>query len=283
MKNTMLHEIYINSIQTGIAIVLIIISVLLVNVIFLRKVENKKRKHLLRARSFYVACIVLIFIMARIWVEGFTHLLTVLGLVSAALVITNKETIMNFVGSLIINWRGLFSEDDLIQFQQYTGYVHSFGLLYFTLFEVSDSLSGQITGRMIRIPNGLICNTPLINYSQTQQLLERHFSLSISVNNDIELVIERLFHITKNTLTTFYQDRPEYTNFFLSKQNKTLSHRVSLDPDISINSNAHDKNTFEVVTRYYCFLQDFESIQKTIWIEVMKSIQLKQDIQLLSV
>ncbi|AHB99143.1 mechanosensitive ion channel [Francisella orientalis] len=38
-----------------------------------------------------------------------------LRLVAAGLIIVNKETVMNLVGWIIINWRSLFSEGDYIQ------------------------------------------------------------------------------------------------------------------------------------------------------------------------
>ena len=91
---------------------------LLALILLTSKTEDVKEKKRRRVRLLYVMAIFFIFILAQIWVEGFTQLLAILGLVSAALVITNKEIIMNFSGWLIIIWRGLFTEDDLIEIQQ---------------------------------------------------------------------------------------------------------------------------------------------------------------------
>jgi small-conductance mechanosensitive channel len=74
---------------------------------------------------------VYLLLLARIWVQGFGQLIAVLGLVSAALVVINKDNIINLVGFLIIMWRGLFSENDLIQVQSFRGVVQNVGVLYF--------------------------------------------------------------------------------------------------------------------------------------------------------
>ena len=113
MKDELLNNIYSNLVITAIVSIAICFAYVLFYFLLVRKIKNNRQKQKFRIRSFYVACVVFLFFMERIWVEGFTHLLAVLGLVSAGLVVTNKETIMNFVGWLVITWRGLFSEDEL--------------------------------------------------------------------------------------------------------------------------------------------------------------------------
>lgn len=79
-----------------------------------------------------------------------------LGLVAAGLVVTNKESIMNFAGFLIINWRGIFTEDDFIQIQNHIGCVESIQPFYFKLYETTSTNQKQATGRAIKIPNSLV-------------------------------------------------------------------------------------------------------------------------------
>lgn len=273
MQNILLHELYGNAIKTGIAIIILAIALLVMEFILAKNMDNKQQKQKLRARLFYVACFVLLFVMARIWVEGFTHLLAVLGLVSAALVITNKETIMNFVGWLIITWRGLFAEDDLIQFQHYTGYVKSFGLLYFTLAEVSEGLDGNITGRVIRIPNGLVANTPLINLSQAHHLLERKFLIVLARDTDIAFAVEFLSQATDKVIDNYYKDKKEFTIEYIKKRNKYISSRINLGAKVSILPKLDKPSGIEFTVRYYCFSQDCEKIQQLIWKHLFMSLK----------
>src|ERR1700731_4295063 len=151
MQRIFSTDIFLNILSTVVAAVVIAIIYFIAVAALTKKTDDLKEKRRRKVRLFYLMAIFFIFILARIWVEGFTQLLAVLGLVSAALVITNKEIIMNFTGWLIIIWRGLFSEDDLIEIQQYKGYVRSIHVLYFSLLEIDKESHNVITGRMIRI------------------------------------------------------------------------------------------------------------------------------------
>ena len=131
MQRILSHEILVNLLSTVVAALVIAVVYLLALMLLTSKTEDFKEKKRRRVRLLYVMAIFFIFMLAQIWVEGFTQLLAILGLVSAALVITNKELIMNFSGWLIIFWRGLFTEDDLIEIQQYKGYVVPFACYIF--------------------------------------------------------------------------------------------------------------------------------------------------------
>jgi small-conductance mechanosensitive channel len=217
--------------------------------------------------------------MERVWVEGFTHLLAVLGLVSAGLVVTNKETIMNFVGWLVITWRGLFSEDDLIQIQQYKGYVKRIGMLYVMLYEVSDS-SGNISGRVIRIPNGLVSNNPIINFSQTTHLFEQSFTLLFSSDNDFMALKEKIKTVVDNVLAETYKGKQEFSVNYLSKHNKQLPSRIRLGAKVTLQSKSENLSTIQLITRYYCFSRDAEKIQETILLALLTVIKNEESIKL---
>jgi len=265
MQNILMHEIYGNVISTVIALAAILLTSLFVVFFSTRNIDSRRRKRRFRVRTFYVASGIFLFLLARIWVEGFTHLLAVLGLVSAALVVTNKESIMNFVGWLIITWRGLFSEDDLIQIQQYSGYVVSMGMLYFTLAEVSSGVSHEVTGRVIRVPNGLVANNALINFSQTAHLLEQVFDIIIARDSDHEFAMRFLEDIINSQIKPCYKDRKEYSLEFLRKQHKEVADRMSLDVKVTLQPVLDKSLEIHLLAKYYCFSSDAEKLQQAIW------------------
>lgn len=273
MRNLLLNEIYGNVVSTIIAMTVITFTYVLLDLMVARKIESQRKKRRFRIRSLYVAIFVFIFLMARIWVEGFTHLIAVLGLVSAALVVTNKETIMNFVGWLIINWRALFAEDDLIQIQQYKGYVKSFGVLYFSLFEVSDRRSGSITGRVIRVPNGLVANNALINFSQTSRLLEQVFKIVVTPESSIEHAIDFISTLVNQVVAEFYQGQKKFSSEYLVKHHKALVGFINLEAKVCIQPKQDKPNGVELVTHYYCFSQDAEQIQQKIWLRLLVALE----------
>lgn len=283
MHDLLLNEIYGNFLSTGIALVILLFTYGLVAFIASKKVENVRQRRKVRGRAFYIISFIFIFILARIWVEGFTHLLAVLGLVSAALVITNKETVMNFVGWLIINWRDLFSDDDLVQILDFKGYVKSFGFLYFSLVEVSDQEHVNVTGRVIRVPNGLVIHHPLINFSQTSHLLEQVFPIMVTFNSNVEQAIELLKSIVNQTVTTYYQDNKEFCTKHLMKNHKYLASRINLEAKVCIHVRTSAPLGIELTTRYYCFAQDTHKIQQTIWTSLLTKLKKERAIHLVEV
>ena len=217
MDKLFLHQMYKNILDTGIVFLVVMLAYGIANIVIGVKTEGQRQRRCFRVRAFYLASIVFIFLLARIWVEGFTHLVAVLGLVSAALVITNKETIMNVVGWLVITWRDLFAEDDLIQIQQYKGYVKSIGLLYFTLSEVSSVNCRNITGKIVRIPNGLTSNNALINFSQISHITEKSFVLLLTKESDAAYAKHYFSEMIQQITNEHYQDKKEFSTAYIKK------------------------------------------------------------------
>src|SRR3990167_6082483 len=175
---------YPNLINTVVMTIILDLAYFFVRRILAKKSTSEKHRQRVQARAFYIVAAIYVMFFARIWIEGFAHLFTVLGIVSAALVVTNKEVIMNFTGWLIISWRGLFSEGDYIKVQTQGGYVVHLGPLYFTLTTRKSPNRQQPLGQLVRIPNGIVINNPLINYSQTGTPHEHVIELTIDANTN---------------------------------------------------------------------------------------------------
>lgn len=280
MQHAFLNNIYENLFSTLIAFVVIALIYFLVSVFFIRKIVSKHQKQKMRVRSFYIASVIFFFLMAHVWVEGFTHLLAILGLVSAGLVVTNKEIIMNFVGWLVITWRGLFAEDDLIQIQQYKGYVQRIGILYITLYEVSEP-SSNITGRIIRVPNGLVSNNALINFSQTSHLLEQRFTISVSAENDFVALEQKIKTVVETELSEYYRGKREFSESYLSKkQGRQLTSRIRLGAKISLRQKGECLSAVTLTACYFCFSEDAEKIHERILLALLKLASEEKSIKL---
>lgn len=275
MTVTLLNQLYGNITSTVIAIIVILISYLLVKKLWLQNIQSHRLQQKYKNRLRYIFCVIFLLLLARIWIEGFTHLLTILGLVSAALVITNKETIMNFFGWLIIIWRELFIEGDLIKIQQYRGYVKSLGVLYFTLHEVSNSYNGYTTGKVIRIPNGLITNNAIINMSQTQDLLEQMLEFRFHKVSDVEQSIQIFKNKVDNIIFDYYKDNEQYSQSYFKKNNKEIT-SMHLNSRILIQPKLDNEMYIDCVIYYYCFMEDAEKLQQKIYLNIIELCQRKQ-------
>lgn len=276
-------EIQHNIVKSLVALLAILTIYALATIIYRRLGESYRAKQRFKIRLFYVSAIVYLFMMARIWVEGFTHFIAVLGLVSVGLVIVNKETIMNLIGGLIINWRDLFSEDDLILIQNYKGYVKSIGVLYITLYEVSESNNGYVSGRIIRIPNGLLATHTLINMSQSSHLLEQKLDILLSYACDLELALFTIKGIVDEVIEEFYKNKKEFTpEYFRRKHGVRLANLVELKSHISIHQHIDGPVGISLTCYYYCFASDNDVITQKIWIKLFEAFNADHRIHLAS-
>lgn len=274
------EALYPNIIKTVVILLILVFITVVVNITYLPKFDSRRQKRKFRVRSFYVSFIFFLLIMAKMWVDGFAQIFTFLALIAAALVITNKETIMNFVGWLIIMWRGIFSEEDLIQLQHYKGYVKSIGVLYFEIAEVDTKYNTIFTGKIIKIPNGLLTTNPLINYSQTSHLLEQHIQLIISLKSDIAKSETLFKNIIDTALINFYSNKKEYSLEYIKKRNKHLIHSIHLGTTLTLKPHQNQPVGIEITARYYCFASDHEKIEQIIWHELFKKLKTNKDLML---
>lgn len=227
-----------------------------------RRVDQAKQKRRIQVRTFYIMAVVFLFVLARIWVEGFSHVLAVLGLVSAAIVVTNKESIMNLTGWLIIMWRGLFTEGDLIQVLTHKGYVKGLGVLYFTLEEVTLNEPLALSGSVIRVPNGLLINNPITNFSHISTLHLQTLRLDLKLRSgDFAPRIARIESAANQVIQAFYGDggmtapSPDKKRAF-KRRAMNLSASVVTEPSID------ESGVIRCELRYYCYPKDAEVLRQ---------------------
>lgn len=267
------NELLSNFLNTAIVLVVMVLFYLLIYVIFIPKVKGDKSRRRFRVRLTYGIAVIFLFFITKIWVTGFTHLFTGLSLVSAGLVVTNKESIMNFVGSVIITWRGLFAEGDYIQIDQYSGFVHELGLMYFKIFEVSEHSMNRSSGRMIKVPNGLVINHPLINYSLRNNVIEYKQSWIVTPDSDIRAAKEIISRQIKTIIFNFYAEDEAYTRSWVKKNCRPLARLIDFDVHIKSQIRFEKPTGVELIVTYYCYPCDKDNLDETIRLAILKDLQ----------
>ena len=151
-------------------------------------------------------------------------------------------------------------------------------MLYVMLDEVSDS-SGNISGRVIRIPNGLISNNPIINFSQTTHLFEQCITLLFSSNNDFIALKEKIKAVVDDVLAEIYQESCEFS-IDLDKRSKQSPDRMRLGAKVVLQSKSENLSTMQLAIRYYCFSRDAEKIKESVLLALLKNIKNEPSIEL---
>ncbi len=251
-----------NLLNTVIICVTFLIAYLVFRLLLLRKAQSHKEKKRIEARLQYVLVLLFLIFIAKTWVVGFTHLFYALSLVSVGLVVTNKETIMNFVGWVVITWRGLFAEGDYVQLGAHSGFVYELGILYFKILQSSEHFTDNITGKMIKIPNGLVITNPVINYSLSSNLLEATQTWFITPGSDVKLALQLLTKNTKAIVGDYYKDNNRYT---LKKLKPLISRKINLDINIKMALRTEKPPGIELTICYYCFPKDRDILDKKLF------------------
>jgi small-conductance mechanosensitive channel len=242
--NTLFDGLAINFLKTLVALSAILLIWFIIDSLIKRRVKQKRLLLKYRIRTRSILIIFFIMIMAVVWVEGLSYLLAVLGIISAALTITQKENLMNLFGFFIIQWRDLFSEEDYIEIGPYSGYVNHIGVLYFTLDEASKAVKHERTGRKIKVPNMMVSIHPIINFSTDLALLEINQSFIFTFHSPFE-EIKPIFDMVYQELIDFY--RKTYGYWSIVQRDKYYE-----KTDILYRVKQHKPAGIEALVRFYC-------------------------------
>lgn len=258
--NTMIS----NLTHTGIAVAIVAIFYFLGVHLIGNHLSEEQNKSRLRARLYYTLLILLALILTKIWVQGFSQILTILSLVSAALVIANKEFIMNVIGWFIINWRSLFSEKDFVQIGAHSGYVYEMGWLYFKLFEGSPVSGQRSSGKMIKVPNGLVIHNPVTNFSFSSNLIEYQQHWIVNYDSNIPLAKELIDSTVKTIVHDYYKGSKLFTAESLKKKNKLLASLIDLKVHVKTTVIQSKPSGVKFSISYYCFPKDYDTLNNLI-------------------
>lgn len=210
-----------------------------------QKIRQKKRFEQLSIRLRYILISFFMIFFIKIWVEGFIQILAFVGFISAAITLTQKDTLMNLVGWLIINWRGLFHEEDYIRIANNAGFVKSIGPLYFTLHETSLDFPTTTTGRIAKIPNGLVTRNPVVNYSH-EEFVEWTINFIFKPVAKFD-IFERLFLLLKEEMVRYVKQQPHHL-VSLANDHKP----VDFEPKYLIKIRQEKPAGYEMIIMFYC-------------------------------
>jgi small-conductance mechanosensitive channel len=259
---------------------LIVILIYTVTALASRRIERKSMRERFKIRLFYVSTFIFLALMIHIWLRGFGTIFAVIGFALAALIVTNKESIMNFTGFLIIQWRELFTEGDQIQIGTVNGEVRKIGVLYITILEYLSSSNSIPTGRITRIPNGQVITGQVINYSQTSHFLAYAIPVVFTLESDLASATKLITDTIKKVLTNHYQNKFEYSKDYLEKKDKYYLALINWEPFVDISFHQEKPFGIQLKAHYYCYSSDHDNIEREIYLSLIPAIQNHDKIKL---
>ncbi|MCF6765825.1 mechanosensitive ion channel family protein [Thiotrichales bacterium 19S3-7] len=269
-----------NLLHSLVALIVIAILSIFIYWTFKNKCDSEKQKVKFRSRLMYIAVCIFAISLIQIWIEGLTNIFTMLGLVAAGLVVSNKETIMNFVGFLIINWRGLFTEGDFVQIQNYTGCIDRIGILYFKLYETSELGQRQATGRKIKLPNNLVITSAISTFSPDANVMLSQLRFILDWKTDSINVLAFVEEIIQNILNDHYQTVNAYKESYVKKRNKKFAALMSLSPKVYAKLSYDKAKGLTICIDYYTYVEDAKAVETKFWQDLQK-VAVKENFELI--
>jgi small-conductance mechanosensitive channel len=128
-----------------------------------------KRRNLSLITTIVTCFVVLAFIAATILAAIFFPQVAIyVPIVALGLALALQKYTASFVAFFVITFSKIYDLGDRIRIGNTKGDVRHIGLLHTTLEEVGEDekLGGEVTGRLISVPNLIILDQPVLNYSK---------------------------------------------------------------------------------------------------------------------
>ena len=187
-----------NIIFTIVALVVIFVGRAAVLRLITANVEGHDAQYRARKIVNYATTVIFFITAAFVWLDAFSSLPTYLGLVSAGIAIALSDVLKNMAGWAFILSRKPFEIGDRIEVAGLRGDVIDVRLFRFSLMEVGGWVDAeQSSGRLVHVPNGLVFNQPVANYTEGFAYIWDEVPILITFESDYKLAKSMVLDILK--------------------------------------------------------------------------------------
>ena len=196
-----------NLIETVLIIlVLILIRIALARIVD-RQVEKTASRYRWRKNINYTLVFIGLLLIGRTWIEALGSLATFLGLLSAGLAIALRGPVTDIAGWIFLVWRKPFELGDRIEVGNHKGDVIDIRFFKFTILEIGNWVhADQSTGRIIHIPNHLVLNESIANYTSDFEFIWNEIKVVFTFESDWKKAKHLLEEITESHLMDYVSD-----------------------------------------------------------------------------
>jgi len=176
-----------NVLCTVVAIILSYLGMLIAFRIIGKKVEDVNTRHRARKAALYIATVVALLAVVRIWSKGIEppDWDVIVSVTAAGLIIALADAILSVAGWLFILVRRPFNVGDRIRIGDLVGDVIDIRLFQTTLLEVGEWVSGeQSTFRLAHCPNNTLFRQPVWNYTSGFPFIWDELGVTVTFESD---------------------------------------------------------------------------------------------------
>ncbi len=222
----------------------------------------------------YVAFVLGIILVGRIWVAGVQSAATFLGLASAGLAIALQGPLTNLAGWIFILWRRPFEVGDRLEIEAYMGDVVDINLFQFSMLEIGNWVhADQSTGRIVHVPNRLIFTNGIFNYTQGFEYIWHEIPVLITFESNWEKAKRLLQEIADNRVKTSSQEAGHQVR---KAARRYLIKYPTLTPIVY--TKVEDYGILLTI-RYICKARRRRSSEQMLWEDILHAFGREPDIE----
>ena len=257
-----------NVAKVFIAIIALILAWMLrtfISKVVLIHIENVRSRYIWRKIFTYLITFFVLLFIVNLFFTGIQQLTTYLGLLSAGIAIALRDIISNFAGWVFVIWARPYSVSDRIQIGEFAGDVIDIGVFHTALMEIGNWVDAdQSTGRVIKIPNGLVFTKSLANYSSGFQYIWNEIPVLVTFESNWEKA--------KDILMKIAQKHTEHLSEKAEKRVKEASKNLmivfsKLTP--TVYTSVKDSGILLTI-RYLCEPRGRRGTKQAIWEDILR-------------
>ncbi len=238
-----------------------------------KKIKSAESRYFWGKAFTYIEVTVILLLLIKVWFQGLKPLATYFGLVSAGMAIALKDIFTDIAGWIFILIKKPFSIGDRVQIGNFKGDVVDIRVFQFSLVEIGAWVDAeQSTGRIVNIPNSLIFNEPLANYTKGFRFVWNEIPVLVTFESNWEKAKKILLEIVK--------ERGEEVAKIAEKEIKKATikyyiHYSVLTP--TVYTKVVDSGVL-LTLRYLCEVRKRRNSENELWEEILKEFGKHDDI-----
>lgn len=137
--------------------------------------------------SLYISVAVLLLGLGWVWTQQLANAGSFIGILSAGIAIALTDVLKNLAGWGFIVFRRPFKRGDRIEVGAHRGDVIDIRMFRFSMLEIGNWVDAdQSTGRILHIPNGILFQEPMANYTEGFPFIWNEIPVTVTFESDWE-------------------------------------------------------------------------------------------------
>ena len=163
-----------------------------------RRIKDSKTRYSFRKVLSVVSLAIGLLSLLIIWITETQNVLIAFGLIGAAIAFALQDIFKNFMGGILLFISGTYRVGDRIEVNNKYGDVIDIGVLFTTIMETREWVSGdQVTGRLTIIPNGVVLTGTVHNYTRDFDFIWDEINMPLTYDSDWNQATQMILNIVK--------------------------------------------------------------------------------------